>query len=112
VIAYEAGAGHGVAASSLHQAITDRFRSVDGQQRLSRALYSIAVDVVYPQARYDLRPDDYEWLITAVAHPVDSGTRAALEVLAEELSDVLVDAPRTLLDDLQRLKDRASLGME
>lgn len=101
-----------LASSTLENAIAERFRSVDGQRRLTRALYSIAVDVVYPQARFDLRPDDFHWLLDALSEPVSSGSRAALETLLVELGPALSRAPATLVADLESLKDRPMLGLE
>ena len=101
-----------LASSTLENAIAERFVAVDGQHRLTRALYSIAVDVVYPHARLDLRPDDFHWLLDALSEPVSSGSRAALEMLVAELGPALSHAPATLVADLESLKDRPALGLE
>jgi hypothetical protein len=101
-----------LASSTLGTTLAERFRSVDGQRRLNRALYTIAVDVVYPQARSDLRPADFHWLLEALSEPVSSGSRAALETLLAELGPALSRPPATLVADLQSLKDRPALGLE
>jgi hypothetical protein len=101
-----------LASSTLENTIAERFRSVDGPRRLNRALYSIAVDVVYPQARFDLRPDDYRWLLDALSEPVSSGSKAAIETLFAELGPALSRPPATLVADLQNLRDHPSLGPE
>jgi hypothetical protein len=92
--------------------VVQRFEAVDGRRRLARALAAIGVDVVHPQARYELRPADYEWLVDAVVGPADAAADAAVEVFLDELCSALVDAPRSLTDDLDRLRQHTLLGFE
>jgi hypothetical protein len=97
---------------AARRVVAQRFEAVDGRRRVARALTGIAVDVVHPQARYDLRPRDYEWLMDAVSGPVEAATDAALEAFLDELCEALRHAPGTLAADLERLRERTLLGFE
>ncbi len=92
--------------------VADRFDRVGGHVRLYKALYAIALDSVYPQARDELRRDDYDWLVDAVGGAVEHSTNEAMRILNDELGDVLEDAPSSLRADLDRLKAREELGCE
>ncbi len=92
--------------------VADRFDRVGGHARLYKSLYAIALDSVYPQARDELRRDDYDWLVDAVGAAVEHSTNEAMRILYDELADVLEDAPSSLRADLDRLREREELGCE
>jgi len=97
---------------SVAQQVGSRFESVGGRRRLQATLYGIAVDIVCPQARLELRPADYDWLLTALGDPIERATSAGVDVFLERIEVVLQDAPPTLMADLERVRYRGELGCE
>jgi hypothetical protein len=66
------------------------------RDRLARALYEVIVDSVRFGPCELPTGEDREWIRRAVARPIREATDAALEILAQRLSEVLAAAPSEL----------------
>ena len=97
--------------SAAAEPLAARLRN-QGYLRLSRTLWSIAIDTLCPQARLVLNSADHQWLVHAVSDSVAQSTDAALQVLLAGLSQLLEEAPPDLVAKLEDLRRQAEHGWE
>lgn len=95
-----------VADEGLSGVLAGRLDAIGGDATVQRLLHGLATDMVGPFEPYDLPAAEYEWIEGAIAGAVETVGYQATRALVAEFASRLKEAPRSLIDDLDRARAR------
>jgi hypothetical protein len=95
-----------VADEGLSGVLAGRLDAIGGDATVQRLLHELATDMVGPFEQSDLRAAEYEWIEGAIAGAVQVAGHQATQALVAEFASRLEEAPRSLIDDLDRARVR------
>jgi hypothetical protein len=90
----------------LSGVLAGRLDAIGGDATVQRLLHGLATDMVGPFEQYDLPAAEYEWIEGAIAGAVQTVGYQATRALVAEFASRLEEAPRSLIDDLDRARVR------